>query len=137
MGFVNELKGPPSDPGVALSEQDLLVTWALFVHLFMQRKQLLGIAKRAESAPPQPFNSSLSKQRCRLNRYIRHPRGSHQRHGILLPDRNASHCDRPAARNRFRRYWSFLSPGIIVIRWALLGPVKREAERRALVNQNE
>ena len=37
----------------------------------------------------------------------------------------------PDARTRFRRYWSFLSPGIIVIRWALLGPVKKEAERRA------
>jgi hypothetical protein len=37
----------------------------------------------------------------------------------------------PSARTKFRRYWSFLSPGIIVIRWALLGPVKKEAERRA------
>jgi hypothetical protein len=37
----------------------------------------------------------------------------------------------PVARSTFRRYWSFLSPGIIVIRWAVLGPVKREAERRA------
>jgi hypothetical protein len=37
----------------------------------------------------------------------------------------------PNARIRFRRYWAFLSPGIIVIRWALLGPVKTEAERRA------
>ena len=36
-----------------------------------------------------------------------------------------------SARTKFRRYWSFLSPGIIVIRWALLGPVKEEAERRA------
>jgi len=36
-----------------------------------------------------------------------------------------------SARSRFRRYWSFLSPGIIVIRWAVLGPVKNEAERRA------
>jgi hypothetical protein len=35
------------------------------------------------------------------------------------------------ARARFRRYWSFLSPGIIAIRWALLGPVKKEAERQA------
>jgi hypothetical protein len=34
-------------------------------------------------------------------------------------------------RAKFRRYWSFLSPGIIVIRWALLGPVKKEAELRA------
>jgi hypothetical protein len=35
------------------------------------------------------------------------------------------------ARSRFRRYWAFLSPGIIIIRWAVLGPVKKEAERRA------
>ena len=35
------------------------------------------------------------------------------------------------ARRRFRRYWSFLSPGIIVIRWALLQPMKAAAERRA------
>jgi|RhiMethySRZTD1v2_1073278.scaffolds.fasta_scaffold00522_8 hypothetical protein len=37
----------------------------------------------------------------------------------------------PQARSKFRRYWSFLSPGIIIIRWALIGPVKKEAERRA------
>jgi hypothetical protein len=36
-----------------------------------------------------------------------------------------------SARIKFRRYWSFLSPGIILIRWAVLGPVKDEAERRA------
>jgi hypothetical protein len=39
------------------------------------------------------------------------------------------------ARDKFRRYWSFLSPGIIVIRWALLGPVKQDAERRAREGQ--
>ncbi len=36
-----------------------------------------------------------------------------------------------SARTKFRRYWSFLSPGIIIIRWMTLGPVKAEAERRA------
>ena len=35
------------------------------------------------------------------------------------------------ARAKFRRYWAFLSPGIIMIRWAILGPLKSEAERRA------
>jgi hypothetical protein len=34
------------------------------------------------------------------------------------------------ARTNFRRYWSFLSPGIIVIRWMSLGPLKADAERR-------
>lgn len=37
----------------------------------------------------------------------------------------------PAARARFRQYWALLSPGIIAIRWAALGRVRREAERRA------
>ena len=35
------------------------------------------------------------------------------------------------ARATFRRYWSFLSPGTILIRWASLRPLKREAERRS------
>ena len=35
------------------------------------------------------------------------------------------------ARAKFRRYWSFLSPGIILIRWVSLRPLKAEAERRA------
>jgi hypothetical protein len=37
----------------------------------------------------------------------------------------------PVSRAKFRRYWSLLSPGIIVIRWASLRPLKAEAERRA------
>jgi len=37
----------------------------------------------------------------------------------------------PSARARFRRYWAFLSPGIILIRWLSLGPLRAEAERRA------
>jgi hypothetical protein len=36
------------------------------------------------------------------------------------------------SRSRFRRYWSLLSPGIVLIRRASLDPLKREAERRAL-----
>ena len=36
----------------------------------------------------------------------------------------------PDARAKFRRYWAFASPGIILIRWASLGPLKAEAERR-------
>jgi hypothetical protein len=35
------------------------------------------------------------------------------------------------ARARFRWYWALLSPGIIAVRWALLRPVKCEAQRRA------
>jgi hypothetical protein len=35
------------------------------------------------------------------------------------------------ARAKFRRYWSLMSPGIILIRRAMLAPVRDEAERRA------
>jgi hypothetical protein len=37
----------------------------------------------------------------------------------------------PLARAKFRRYWSLASPGIILIRWLMLNPVKTAAERRA------
>jgi hypothetical protein len=35
------------------------------------------------------------------------------------------------ARARFRTYWAFASPGIGMIRWLLLQPLKHDAERRA------
>jgi hypothetical protein len=37
----------------------------------------------------------------------------------------------PRARAKFRWYWSFFSPGIWLIRWVSLAPLRREAERRA------
>jgi hypothetical protein len=36
-----------------------------------------------------------------------------------------------SARSRFRRYWALMSPGIIVIRHAMLGSLRADAERRA------
>lgn len=38
------------------------------------------------------------------------------------------HCPDPAARRRFLRYWRFIRPGSGIIRRALLGQVKRQAE---------
>ena len=35
------------------------------------------------------------------------------------------------AHDKFRLYWSLLSPGIILIRWAMLSPLKTDAERLA------
>jgi hypothetical protein len=49
---------------------------------------------------------------------------------IFRTETRAQACG-PVARSKFRRYWAFLSPGIILIRMAMLGPVRREAERRA------
>jgi hypothetical protein len=35
----------------------------------------------------------------------------------------------PVSRERFRRYWAFLSPGILIIRYEMLRLVRAEAER--------
>jgi hypothetical protein len=40
------------------------------------------------------------------------------------------------ARARFRRYWAFTSPGISMIRWLSLDPLRREAERRARIGMH-
>jgi hypothetical protein len=36
-----------------------------------------------------------------------------------------------SARAKFRWYWARFSPGIVLIRWLSLGPMRRDAERRA------
>lgn len=36
-----------------------------------------------------------------------------------------------AARTRFQRYWALVSPGVALIRWLSLRPLKQEAERQA------
>lgn len=37
------------------------------------------------------------------------------------------------SRDRFRRYWALVSPGVALVRFGMLNPVKRAAEERALV----
>jgi hypothetical protein len=37
----------------------------------------------------------------------------------------------PIARERFRSYWSLVSPGVSAIRWLSLRALKRDAERRS------
>ena len=48
-------------------------------------------------------------------------------HSIFRTETRAVATD-PLARARFRRYWSFASPGIVLIRWLMLNPVKTAAE---------
>ncbi|HYM23036.1 MAG TPA: hypothetical protein VEU08_07505 [Vicinamibacterales bacterium] len=50
-------------------------------------------------------------------------------HSIFRTETRAVATD-AAARGKFRRYWAFLSPGIILIRWLALEPLKADAERR-------
>lgn len=51
------------------------------------------------------------------------------RWSVFRTETRASTTD-AAARAKFRRYWSLVSPGVWLIRYLSLGPLKREAERR-------
>ena len=53
---------------------------------------------------------------------------------LFLTETRAIATD-PVARTRFRKYWTFVSPGVSIIRWLSLRPVKRDAERRARTQQ--
>lgn len=50
-------------------------------------------------------------------------------HSVFITDTRAATTD-PEARRRFRVYWSYVAPGVELIRFAMLRPLKREAERR-------
>jgi hypothetical protein len=50
-------------------------------------------------------------------------------HSIFSTETRAIATD-PIARSKFRTYWSFLSPGIILIRMAAVRAVRAEAERQ-------
>jgi hypothetical protein len=52
-------------------------------------------------------------------------------HRSLLVTRTRAVATDPHARRRFRRYWAPMSAGIILIRYAALPRMRREAERRA------
>jgi len=52
-----------------------------------------------------------------------------EQHSLFRTETRAIATD-VGARVRFRRYWSFLSPGIILIRRAMLNSLRTEAERR-------
>ena len=56
-----------------------------------------------------------------------------ERESIFRTETRAVATD-DAARQRFRSYWSWASPGIALIRWLSLEPLKREAERRGRQN---
>jgi hypothetical protein len=56
------------------------------------------------------------------------PAGEH--HSVFRTETRAVATD-DTARLRFRRYWAAFSPGITMIRWLSLRPLKDEAERRA------
>jgi hypothetical protein len=85
------------------------------------------------SLPPDQFAAYNEPGHVKIVWTLRaHPAGEH--HSVFMTETRAVATD-PAARDRFRRYWAFASPGIAAIRWLSLKPLKHEAERRARAPQ--
>jgi hypothetical protein len=85
------------------------------------------------SLPPDQFAAYREPGHVKIVWTLRaHPVGEH--HSVFMTETRAVATD-PAARDRFRRYWAFVSPGIAAIRWLSLKPLKQEAERRARAPQ--
>jgi hypothetical protein len=85
------------------------------------------------SLPPEQFAGYNEPGDVKIVWTLRaHPVGEH--HSVFLTETRAVATD-ATARDRFRKYWAFASPGISAIRWLSLLPLKREAERRARVPQ--
>jgi len=81
------------------------------------------------SLPPEEFAAFAEPGFVKIAWTLRvRPIGSES--SVFITETRAVATD-PIARARFRRYWAFASPGIALIRRLSLGPLKRDAERRA------
>jgi hypothetical protein len=82
------------------------------------------------SLPPDAFASFAEPEHVRIVWSLRaDPLGPCE--SIFRTETRAVATD-AVARARFRRYWAFVSPGVGLIRRLTLGPVKADAEARAL-----
>lgn len=80
--------------------------------------------------PPAEFASFSEPEYVKIAWTLRaEPLGGGQ--SLFLTETRAATTD-AAARARFRRYWSFVSPGVVLIRRLSLGPLKADAERATL-----
>lgn len=79
--------------------------------------------------PPDQFAAYAQPGEVKIVWTLRaEPRGDNR--SLFMTETRAVATD-ASARARFRRYWSFVSPGVGAIRHLSLRPLKREAERRA------
>jgi hypothetical protein len=81
-----------------------------------------------KALPPDEFKAFHEPGYVKIAWTLRaHPIGASQ--SVAFTETRVATTD-PLARAKFRRYWAFLSPGIILIRRIALRLVKTEAERR-------
>ena len=84
---------------------------------------------RFRALPPEEF-TAFRERRCVKIAWTLRVDPIDARHSVFTTETRAVATD-PEARSRFRWYWAFFSPGMVLIRKVLLRQLKREAERRS------
>ncbi|MBW8712171.1 MAG: hypothetical protein JF631_14475 [Mycobacterium sp.] len=129
----SEPAGPP--PPQALLAAALSMGWGILVN-DPDREIVLGAVTRPWEAnpvfralPPSEFVAFAEPGYVKIAWTLRaDPIGTSE--SIFRTETRAIATD-TAARDKFRRYWAMVSPGVALIRRAMLAPVKADAERRA------
>ena len=129
----SEPAGPP--PPQALLAAALALGWGILAD-DPDREIVLGAVTRPWEAnpvfralPPREFAAFAEPGYVKIAWTLRaDPIGPSQ--SIFRTETRAIATD-TVARDKFRRYWAMVSPGVALIRRAMLLPVKADAERRA------
>ena len=129
----SEPAGPP--PPQALLAAALSMGWGILVN-DPDREIVLGAVTKPWEAnpvfralPPSEFVAFAEPGYVKIAWTLRaDPIGPSQ--SIFRTETRAIATD-TAARDKFRCYWAMVSPGVALIRRAMLAPVKADAERRA------
>jgi hypothetical protein len=128
----SEPAGPP--PPQALLAAALALGWGILVD-DPDREIVLGAVTRPWEAnpvfralPPREFAAFAEPGYVKIAWTLRaNPIGDGK--SVFSTETRAIATD-AQARMKFRRYWAMVSPGVALIRRAMLGPVKAQAERR-------
>lgn len=131
----------PGLPPTGLIEQMRALGWSVLAQV-PGREVVLGAATRPWQAdpefralPPEDFAAFNQPDFVKIVWNLRADPVGHTG-SIFRTETRATTTD-AGARSKFRRYWSTVLPGIIVIRRIALRLVKREAERRAKLALSE
>lgn len=117
-----------------LLEAALSIGWGILAHEEGRQIVLGAVTKpweaqpRFQDLPPRDFARFNDPGFVKIAWTLRADRVSEQS-SIFRTETRALATD-AEARAKFRRYWALVSPGVVLIRRAMLNPIKADAERR-------
>jgi len=117
-----------------LLDQMVSIGWVVLAEIAGREIVLGAVTKPWEAAPvfrsipPEEFASFAEPGYVKIVWTLRADPVD-ETHSVFSTETVVATTD-PEARRRFRRYWSYVAPGVGLIRLAMLRPLKREAERR-------